>query len=513
MASAASLWLTLAALGTVPTAFAASTSGSFALAQSTFGSAGQQAGSSSFVLDGSLAQESVIGNASSASYSLQSGFWTSASASYVVALQASGNGEGDMQGGGLACAASASGTSGACSQSIGQGNEISILAEADTNSDFDGWSGCDSLSTNVTTDDTCHLQVQTGTTLSAAFTLKQFTFSTATAGNGSGSTSGSSTDAVYDYGTEITLVANADPGSSFTGWSPAGCTDGLSLTEATTCTANFDLNTYAINTSVQPSGAGSLTCLPNPVTHGGNSSCSAEAAAGYLFDRFSGDCTGTICELTAVDAEKNISAHFIIEDGDGVPAEVENAAPNGGDGNADGIADAQQTHVTSLPSAVGGIYLTLEVNGACASAENVSAILPPTTDTQFNYPYGLLAFALPCETAQVTIYYHEATDLSGHAYRKYGPLPPGSPDSQWYSLPGALFGSVDLMGVATPFVSFSLADNQTGDDTGDDGVIVDAGGPGSAATAVPIPTLGAWPLALLTWLLGWVASRSYPRRM
>ena len=48
------------------------------------------------------------------------------------------------------------------------------------------------------------------------------------------------------------------------------------------------------------------------------------------------------------------------DDGDGVAAMVEGGAPNGGDGNRDGLDDSRQSNVASLPAAV-------DVNGNGAS--------------------------------------------------------------------------------------------------------------------------------------------------
>jgi protocatechuate 3,4-dioxygenase beta subunit len=48
-------------------------------------------------------------------------------------------------------------------------------------------------------------------------------------------------------------------------------------------------------------------------------------------------------------------------DADGVGAAIEDRAPNGGDGNSDGIRDATQGNVTSLPAAIGGGYATVVV--------------------------------------------------------------------------------------------------------------------------------------------------------
>ena len=44
------------------------------------------------------------------------------------------------------------------------------------------------------------------------------------------------------------------------------------------------------------------------------------------------------------------SAEPVSVDDDGVPAEVEDEAPNGGDGNLDGVLDSEQANVASLPT-------------------------------------------------------------------------------------------------------------------------------------------------------------------
>ena len=51
------------------------------------------------------------------------------------------------------------------------------------------------------------------------------------------------------------------------------------------------------------------------------------------------------------------------EDDDGVPNIVEDAGPNGGDGNNDESADSAQAHVASLPNAINGQYEDLVGSG------------------------------------------------------------------------------------------------------------------------------------------------------
>ena len=67
---------------------------------------------------------------------------------------------------------------------------------------------------------------------------------------------------------------------------------------------------YAIATLVTPNQGGGLTCDPNPVEHGGSSNCTATANIGYQFTTWSGDCTGTTCDLVGVDAARTVVARF-----------------------------------------------------------------------------------------------------------------------------------------------------------------------------------------------------------
>ena len=331
-----------------------------------------------------------------------------------------------------------------------------------------------------------------------------YSFATATTGTGNGNVTGSTANGTYSQGTNITLVATPDADSTFDGWAPASCVDGFSLEADTTCTATFTLKTYAITEFVDPPGSGTLTCTPNPVDYGANSTCAAVANVGFLFEQFSGDCSGAACTLTNVMAPKTVTAEFIIEDFDGVPALVENAAPNMGDGNGDGMLDAEQANVSSLPAADGNGYLTVETSGACAQLNDVQTSLP-VQDGRMGYifPRGILGFSLPCETATVTVYYHALNSLAGHEYRKYGPLPAGSANFSFYFLPGVVFGTTLIDGQTVATATFDLADNAPGDATGDDGVIVDPGGPALAPIAVPVMTpLGLGALMLLLALAG-----------
>jgi len=184
------------------------------------------------------------------------------------------------------------------------------------------------------------------------------------------------------------------------------------------------------------------------------------------------------------------------EDSDGVPAAVENQAPNGGDGNNDGIPDGIQDDVASLPTFDGGAFITVVAGGGCDTLTQVAAsspagqTSPPPPDLVF--PFGLVGFTLPCESALVDVIFHDALTGFSDRYFKFGPATPGDPATeQWYDFAGASH--------AGNIWTLALADNATGDATGDDGLIIDPGGPTLPVLAVP--ATGHTVLALLALLM------------
>ncbi|MCA1780361.1 MAG: hypothetical protein LC637_13590 [Xanthomonadaceae bacterium] len=121
---------------------------------------------------------------------------------------------------------------------------------------------------------------------------------------------------------------------------------------------------------------------------------------------------------------------------------------------------------------------------------------PPPADLTF--PFGLVGFALACETALVDVIFHDAlTGFSDH-YFKFGPTTPGDPATeQWYD-----FGGASRAGNVW---TLTLADNALGDASGDNGIINDPGGP--ARAVLPVPSIGSVSLLILALLLLLVAGR------
>ncbi len=127
---------------------------------------------------------------------------------------------------------------------------------------------------------------------------------------------GTSCRASFPGGVGVTLRASADTGAVFAGWGgdctgSGACT--LSMSRAKSVTARFNPKTYWISASANPASGGTLTCTPNPVTHGGSATCTASPKTGYDFSNFSGACTGSVCKLSNVTGDKGVTANFSLK--------------------------------------------------------------------------------------------------------------------------------------------------------------------------------------------------------
>ncbi|MCY1082821.1 OmpA family protein [Archangium lansingense] len=106
-----------------------------------------------------------------------------------------------------------------------------------------------------------------------------------------------SASADFLEGSQVSLTATAQPGSTFAGWS-GGCTGTtnpctLTVSQATNVTALFTVNTYPITTSSNGPG-GSVSC-PSPIVHGQPVTCTVTVTPGYTF----GSLTDNDSEVTS----------------------------------------------------------------------------------------------------------------------------------------------------------------------------------------------------------------------
>ena len=112
---------------------------------------------------------------------------------------------------------------GTCGASYSQDTVVNLTPIADTGSTFSRWTGCDSVNGNV-----CTVTMTTEKSVSAAFTLHQYTLIATTTGSGSGNLIASGLSCIgdictgtYDYNTTVNIEAVATTGSFFDGWT--GC--------------------------------------------------------------------------------------------------------------------------------------------------------------------------------------------------------------------------------------------------------------------------------------------------
>ncbi len=169
------------------------------------------------------------------------------------------------------------------------------------------------------------------------------------------------------------------------------------------------------------------------------------------------------------------------EDIDGVSDPVESNAPNGGDGNLDGMQDSMQSEVASAPvnnTSRGPLstYVTAvitPVTGNCDRLENVTGLdtvgsVPP--ETSYDLPFNGIQLRIPdCESAQLDLIYHERNAAFAEQLRAYALEFPDEERFMWQQIPTAT--------VAGDTWSFNLSDGQLGDSTSEDNVILFLGGP------------------------------------
>jgi len=222
---------------------------------------------------------------------------------------------------------------------------------------------------------------------------------------------------------------------------------------------------------------------------------------------------GQVCDIGAVEATCGDDPYLGIpecdDDGDGVLNGVETGGPNGGDANNDTIQDGTQSYVTTLPAAIGSSYLTVEVPsgmGPCSQLLNVHTLPPPPPgDPQYTYPFGMVSFEIDgcAGPVPVTVILHGAGGLTVPlTYRKFGHIAPNYAGPQlFYTMPGVVFGSTLVPGEGmVPTATFSLTDNQVGDDNVTLNIIVDPSGPAARLVAAA-PVVSRWALLALAALL------------
>ena len=243
-----------------------------------------------------------------------------AAADFQLTIETTGTGTGTVQ-----CEVEG-GPVEACDAEYPEGTELALIPEAGPSSEFIEFSGdCGPLA--------CELLMDEAHTAIATFDLEpgavEYPLTIVKAGSGSGTVqceveSGpiGTCAAEYPEGTELSVLAEADLGSNFAGFSGActGSSCDLTMSAAKSVTATFDLEAapeFALTVTKAGSGTGTVLCEAAE----GPEACKVKypegtevtllptAGAGSNFAGFSGACTGPTCELT-MDAAKSVTATF-----------------------------------------------------------------------------------------------------------------------------------------------------------------------------------------------------------
>jgi parallel beta-helix repeat protein len=173
------------------------------------------------------------------------------------------------------------------------------------------------------------------------------------------------------------------------------------------------------------------------------------------------DCPYLIGPYASTQDNLPLMAMATDTDSDGICAHVEDGAPNGGDGNKDGILDSEQENVTSLPNAVDGRYVTLVSPDGTQLVDVKSVETPPCTPPAgVGFPVGFLEFTVEGIGAggstTVNLYLPQKPDT----YYKYGPTP-DNPTQHWYEFTDDGPTGAKILGGK---VVLNFVDGQRGDD-------------------------------------------------
>jgi List-Bact-rpt repeat protein len=319
----------------------------------------------------------------------------------TVTKQGAGSGTVNSTPAGIDCGAT-------CSNRFDAATSVTLNAAPASDSSFAGWSGACTGTAPCTVTLPANPGNNTTVTVTATFnsttntrhlTVVKSGTGTVTS-NPSGISCGTTCEADFSTGSIVVLTAAPPAGSTFTGWSGAGCSGNGSCTVVMnadqTVTASFG-NTL----TVTKAGVGMGTVTSNPVGIDCGPTCSfgfapgtsvtltATATAGSTFAGWSGSgCSGTSTCVVVMSTSRSVTATF-----NAVPSTLTVTKMGGGAGTVasspSGI-NCGSTCSASFPAgstvsltafAGGGSIFAGWSGGGCSGTGSCTTVMPPTGQT------------------------------------------------------------------------------------------------------------------------------------
>jgi len=217
-----------------------------------------------------------------------------------------------------------------CTSDFGHGSTVTLEATAAPGSTFTGWTGCDAA-----TGTSCEVTVTEARAVEATFERNRFSLMVSNTGAGAGTVTsdpmgidcGADCMEVYEEGAVVSLTAAPDTSSRFVEWGGA-CTGSdatcvVTLSEARTVTARFELRSWTLDVTTAGTGAGRVTADVGSIDcgsdcnddypHGAMVELTAAADGTSTFAGWAGACSGTAttCRVTMTEA-RSVTATFAL---------------------------------------------------------------------------------------------------------------------------------------------------------------------------------------------------------
>lgn len=189
--------------------------------------------------------------------------------------------------------------------------EVTVTAIPTVGWEFVGWSGDANGNENPLV-----VTMTADKSLTALFAQEEYTLTLNVSDPAGGTVVPTPLQATYTYSTAVTVVATANPGWTFAGWSgdATGTENPLLITMDgdKTLTAIFTQEMYTVMTNV--AGNGMVNRNPDQITYLYNDQVTLQAETtepGWEFERWEGDVTGSLNPVTlTIDGSKMVTAVF-----------------------------------------------------------------------------------------------------------------------------------------------------------------------------------------------------------